>query len=69
MKVLGLGKKAKPCNLRTTIISPGAVDTELPNTISEPDVAKGFQEVKKNYAAPADSTKFYTGRQSRNFNH
>ncbi|HEV8283879.1 MAG TPA: SDR family oxidoreductase [Chitinophagaceae bacterium] len=51
----GLREEVKPYNLRTTIISPGAVDTELPNTISEPDVAEGFQQFYKNYAIPANS--------------
>src|ERR1051326_8589043 len=35
----GLRQEVKPYNLRTTVISPGAVDTELPNTITEPDIA------------------------------
>lgn len=51
----GLREEVKPYNLRTTIISPGAVDTELPNSISEPDVAEGFQQFYKQYAIPADS--------------
>ncbi|MCW3108582.1 MAG: oxidoreductase [Segetibacter sp.] len=51
----GLREEVKPYNLRTTIISPGAVDTELPNTISEPDVAEGFQAFYKKYAIPATS--------------
>jgi NADP-dependent 3-hydroxy acid dehydrogenase YdfG len=51
----GLREEVKRYNLRTTIISPGAVDTELPNTISEPDVAEGFQQFYKNYAVPANS--------------
>jgi NADP-dependent 3-hydroxy acid dehydrogenase YdfG len=50
-----LREEVKPYNLRTTIISPGAVDTELPNTISEPDVADGFQQFYKNDAIPANS--------------
>lgn len=51
----GLREEVKPYNIRTTIISPGAVDTELPNTISEPDIAEGFQKFYKKYAIPADS--------------
>jgi NADP-dependent 3-hydroxy acid dehydrogenase YdfG len=51
----GLREEVKPYNLRTTIISPGAVDTELPNSISEPDVAEGFQKFYKETAIPADS--------------
>ncbi|MDB5232183.1 MAG: oxidoreductase [Chitinophagaceae bacterium] len=51
----GLRQEVKPYNLRTTIISPGAVDTELPNTISEPDVAENMQKYYKDIAIPADS--------------
>ncbi|PTQ96596.1 NADP-dependent 3-hydroxy acid dehydrogenase YdfG [Mucilaginibacter yixingensis] len=51
----GLREEVKPYGLRTTIISLGAVDTELPNSISEPDIAQGFQEFYQNYAIPADS--------------
>jgi NADP-dependent 3-hydroxy acid dehydrogenase YdfG len=51
----GLREEVKPSNIRTTIISPGAVDTELPNTISEPVVAEGFRKFYKKYAIPADS--------------
>ncbi len=51
----GLREEVKDYNLRTTIISPGAVDTELTNTISEPDVAESFQQFYKDYAIPADS--------------
>jgi len=51
----GLRQEVKPYNLRTTIISPGAVDTELPNTISEPDVAEGIRQFYKEYAIPANS--------------
>src|SRR5207247_3019813 len=35
----GLRQEVKPYNIRTTVISPGAVATELPNGITEPDVA------------------------------
>lgn len=51
----GLRQEVKPYNIRTTIISPGAVDTELPNTISEPDVAKNMKQFYQDYAVPADS--------------
>jgi len=51
----GLRQEVKPYNIRTTIISPGAVDTELPNTISEPDVAKGIKDFYDQYAIPASS--------------
>lgn len=50
----GLRQEVKPYNIRTTVISPGAVDTELPDSITEPDVAAN---VRKTYelAIPADS--------------
>jgi NADP-dependent 3-hydroxy acid dehydrogenase YdfG len=51
----GLRQEVKPYRLRTTIISPGAVDTELTNSTSEPDISKGLKDFYKNYAIPADS--------------
>jgi NADP-dependent 3-hydroxy acid dehydrogenase YdfG len=45
----------KPWNLRTTIISPGAGATELPESITEPDVAQGIGEFYEKFAIPADS--------------
>jgi NADP-dependent 3-hydroxy acid dehydrogenase YdfG len=50
----GLRQEVKPYNIRTTIISPGAVATELPDSITEPDIAEG---VRKFYAIaiPAES--------------
>jgi NADP-dependent 3-hydroxy acid dehydrogenase YdfG len=51
----GLRQEVKPYNIRTTIISPGAVATELPNSITEPDVAKGTKDFYEQYAISADS--------------
>ena len=50
----GLRQEVKPYNIRTTVISPGAVATELADSITEPDIA---QNVRKLYeiALPADS--------------
>jgi NADP-dependent 3-hydroxy acid dehydrogenase YdfG len=50
----GLRQEVKPYNIRTTVISPGAVATELPNSVTEPDVAA---KVRKAYeiAIPAES--------------
>jgi NADP-dependent 3-hydroxy acid dehydrogenase YdfG len=50
----GLRQEVKPYNIRTTVISPGAVDTELPNSVTEPDIA---EKVRKAYeiAIPAES--------------
>src|SRR5271170_1453896 len=35
----GLRQEVKPYNIRTTIISPGAVLSELPDSVTEPDIA------------------------------
>lgn len=51
----GLRQEVKPYNIRTTIISPGAVDTELPNTISEADIAERINQFYKDTAIPPDS--------------
>lgn len=51
----GLRQEVKPYNLRTTVVSPGAVATELPDTISEPDVHEGISQFYEEYAIPADS--------------
>src|SRR3982751_2338921 len=51
----GLRQEVKPYNIRTTIISPGAVDTELPDTITEPDVAVAMRKFYDDVAIPADS--------------
>jgi NADP-dependent 3-hydroxy acid dehydrogenase YdfG len=50
----GLRQEVKPYNIRTTVISPGAVATELPDSVSEPDIA---ERVRKAYeiAIPAES--------------
>jgi NADP-dependent 3-hydroxy acid dehydrogenase YdfG len=51
----GLRQEVKPYNIRTTIISPGAVQSELPQSISEPDIASGVADFYEKYAIPADS--------------
>jgi NADP-dependent 3-hydroxy acid dehydrogenase YdfG len=51
----GLRQEVKPWNLRTTIVSPGAVATELPNSITEADVAKGIGAFYDEYAISAES--------------
>jgi NADP-dependent 3-hydroxy acid dehydrogenase YdfG len=51
----GLRQEVKPYNIRSTIISPGALDTELPDSITEPDVAEGIHRFYEQYALPADS--------------
>jgi NADP-dependent 3-hydroxy acid dehydrogenase YdfG len=51
----GLRQEVKPYNIRTTIISPGAVATELPDSITEPDVSALIHDFYKEVAIPADS--------------
>lgn len=51
----GLRQEVKPYNLRTTIISPGAVDTELPDHITDVKSSKSSHELYKEIAIPADS--------------
>jgi len=50
----GLRQEVKPYNLRTTVISPGAVATELPNSVTEPDIAETYRKIYES-AIPADS--------------
>jgi NADP-dependent 3-hydroxy acid dehydrogenase YdfG len=50
----GLRQEVKPYNIRTTIISPGAVASELPDSITEPDIAENVHKVYE-YAIPAES--------------
>jgi NADP-dependent 3-hydroxy acid dehydrogenase YdfG len=51
----GLRQEMKPYNIRTTVISPGAVATELPDSVTEPDVAEGIRKFYEENAIPADS--------------
>jgi len=51
----GLRQEVKPYNIRTTIISPGAVATELPSHITDEESAAGIQQFYQGYAIPADS--------------
>ena len=51
----GLRQEVKPYNIRTTIISPGAVASELLEHISDPIIAKGTKEFVNKIAIPADS--------------
>ncbi len=54
LRLQGLRQEVKPYNIRTTIISPGAVATELPDSVAEPDVAANVRKTYEN-AIPADS--------------
>ena len=48
----GLRQEVKPYNIRTTVISPGAVASELPESVTEPDVAESVRKVYES-AIPA----------------
>jgi NADP-dependent 3-hydroxy acid dehydrogenase YdfG len=50
----GLRQEVKPYNIRTTVVSPGAVATELTDTITDPIVAEGMRGVYAE-AIPAES--------------
>ena len=51
----GLRQEVKPYNVRTTVISPGAVATELPDSVNEPDVAERIRKFYQQVAIPAES--------------
>lgn len=51
----GLRQEVKPYNIRTTVISPGAVATELLDHISEKDIAEGVRKRVVEIAIPAES--------------
>ncbi len=51
----GLRKEVKPYNIRTTIISPGAVSTELLEHISEKDIQADTREFVSQIAVGADA--------------
>ena len=47
--------EVKPYNIRTTVISPGAVATEVPNSVTEPDIAERIHKFYGAVAIPAES--------------
>lgn len=51
----GLRQEVKPYNIRTTVISPGAVATELPDSVTDPDAAERIRKFYAGSAIPADS--------------
>jgi len=51
----GLRQEVKAYNIRTTIISPGGVATELPSHITDKQSAAGIQKFYEGYAISADS--------------
>jgi NADP-dependent 3-hydroxy acid dehydrogenase YdfG len=51
----GLRMEVKPYNIRTTVISPGAVATELVERITEPDIRESVRRMTEEMALPAES--------------
>lgn len=51
----GLRMEVKPYNIRTTVISPGALDTELVDRITEPDIQAGVRKMTDEMALPAET--------------
>ena len=51
----GLRQEVKPYNIRTTVVSPGAVATELPNTVTDPQAAERIRKFYAEVAIPAES--------------
>jgi NADP-dependent 3-hydroxy acid dehydrogenase YdfG len=45
----------KPYNIRTTVISPGVVASELPSSASEPDIAANLRKMYDELAIPAEA--------------
>jgi NADP-dependent 3-hydroxy acid dehydrogenase YdfG len=50
-----LRQEVKPYNIRTTVISPGAVATELPASVTAPGVKEAVADLYRGIAIPADS--------------
>jgi NADP-dependent 3-hydroxy acid dehydrogenase YdfG len=51
----GLRQEVKPWNIRTTVVSPGAVDSELPASVTESDMALRLNDFYQANAIPAES--------------
>ncbi|UQD69549.1 SDR family oxidoreductase [Bradyrhizobium japonicum] len=51
----GLRQEVKPYNIRSTVISPGAVATELPDSVTDRDAASRIQQFYAQVAIPASS--------------
>ncbi len=51
----GLRQEVKPYNIRTTVISPGAVASELADSITEPDISENIHKFYEAFAIPAGS--------------
>jgi len=55
VRAISEGLRQEVDGIRTTIISPGAVQSELPLGISDPDTAAHVQEFYRQQAIPADA--------------
>jgi NADP-dependent 3-hydroxy acid dehydrogenase YdfG len=55
VRVISEGIRQEVDGIRTTIISPGAVESELPLGISDPEIAAGVKEFYRRAAIPADA--------------
>lgn len=51
----GLRMEMKPYNVRTTVISPGAVATDLPASVGDPEAAARIRQFYDDLAIPAES--------------
>jgi NADP-dependent 3-hydroxy acid dehydrogenase YdfG len=51
----GLRQEVKLYNIRTTVISPGAIATELADSITETDIAENVRKFVQEIALPAES--------------
>ena len=51
----GIRKEVKPWNIRTTIISPGAMKTELGNSIKDKDIQAGSRDFVEKFGIDSDS--------------
>lgn len=49
----GLRMEMTPYNIRSTIISPGPVDTDLPNSVTDENAAKHIRDLHNEIAIPA----------------
>lgn len=49
----GLRQEVKPYNIRTTVISPGALATELPDSVTEADIADNVRKIYEIAIPPA----------------
>jgi NADP-dependent 3-hydroxy acid dehydrogenase YdfG len=67
----GLRQEVKPYNICSTVISPGAVATELPNTTTEPDNAERLRRAMRTRFLPNHSSprrRFRSRREAQRLN-